>query len=87
MKVLPKVTLNLRETFLIEFSGGPYDTMRQEAPGILDWPLPNIIFAQTKRRHIITDGYYEKTWESEGEAKHSEEARGAIYKWREDEDE
>lgn len=78
--------LHLREVFAIEFSGGPYDTIRYEAPGELDWPLPKIIYAKDDRHKRIKDGHYEKTWESSGEAKNEKEARGAIYKWREDDE-
>lgn len=76
--------LHLRELFAIEFSGGPYDTQRLDAPPELDWPLPETILAKDDHNKRITDGYYEKTWESEGEAQEGKTTRGAIYKWREE---
>lgn len=80
-----KVSLNFREAFIMEFSGGPYDTQRHEAPGQLDWPLPEVVFARSRNKKIIENGYYVKEWESKGKARNTTEARGAVYKWREDE--
>lgn len=76
--------MQLRETFIMQFSGGPYDTESHEAPAELDWPLPQEIKARDAKRKMITDGRYVKIFESQSSAQSGQEARGAIYEWKEE---
>ncbi len=72
----------MSETFLFLFEGGPYNgqTKLPVKGHKFAWPLDETILAID--HHGVRDkkGYYEKFWESQGEAKPGQ-ARGAKYKW------
>ena len=74
----------LREVFIMQFAGGLYDTKTFTAPPQLDWPLPDTIYALDDKRQKVDTGKYIKTFESSSNAKTADEARGALYEWKED---
>lgn len=69
----------MAEVFLGVFEGGPYPGSYEFPEKYCgEWPLPKYIKAKN-----TDEGCYVKYWESEGAASHSNEARGAKYKWDE----
>jgi hypothetical protein len=76
--------MKLRETFIMQFSGGLYDTQTHTAPAELDWPLPEIVYAVDEKKNRIDYGRYVKIFESKGDTPSEGEARGAMYEWLED---
>lgn len=67
------------ESFKFIFEEGPYPESYDVESDQLEWPLPEIVYAQD-----FLTGAYVKYWESSGESKPGVSARGAKYKWDKD---
>lgn len=69
------------ERFVGFLEGGPFPGQYNFPDDeIVSWPLPKFIFIEGK---VGKQGVYVKYWESTGQPKNDDEARGAKYKWDE----